>query len=58
MQTNDMLFLEDKIFIKQEDDKLSKVKLMIKPVEILILENILIFNEYKFFKDCNDITLI
>jgi len=53
-----MLFLGNKVFIKQKNDKLSKVKLIIKSMEILTLENILIFNECKLFKDRNNIILI
>ena len=52
------MFLEDEAFIKREDDKLNKVKLIAKPIKILTLKNILIFNKCKFFKDCNNITLI
>jgi len=55
---NNMLFLGNKIFIKWKNNKLNKVKLMAKPIEILTLKNILIFNKCKFFKDCNSITLI
>jgi len=58
MQMDDMLFLGNEIFIKRENNKLSKIKLIIKSMEILTLKNILIFNRYKFFKDRNDITLI
>ena len=53
-----MLFLENKIFIKRENNKLSKIKLIIKLIKILILKNTLIFNEYKLFKNRNDIILI
>jgi len=53
-----MLFLGNEIFIKRENDKLNKVKLIIKLIKILTLENILIFNECKLFKDRNNITLI
>ena len=58
MQMNNTLFLGDKTFIKWKNNKLSKVKLIIKSIEILILKNILIFNKCKLFKDCNNITLI
>jgi len=53
-----MLFLKDKIFIKWEDNKLNKVKLIVKLVKILISKNILIFNKCKLFKNYNNITLI
>ena len=53
-----MLFLGDKIFIKRKDNKLSKTKLIIKLIKILILENILIFNKCKLFKDYNNVILI
>ena len=53
-----MLFLRNKAFIKQKNNKLSKIKLIIKSIKILILKNTLIFNKCKFFKDRNNITLI
>jgi len=58
MQINDTLFLRNEIFIKQKNNKLNKIKLIIKLIKILILKNILIFNKCKFFKDRNNITLI
>ena len=53
-----MLFLRNKIFIKRKNDKLNKIKLIIKLIKILTSKNILIFNKYKLFKDCNDVILI
>jgi len=53
-----MLFLKDKIFIKKENNKLNKIKLIIKLMKILTLKNILIFNKCKLFKDRNNIILI
>ena len=55
---NNTLFLKNEVFIKWKDDKLSKVKLIVKSVKILILKNTLIFNKCKFFKDRNNVILI
>ena len=57
MQTNNMLFLRDKAFITQKNEKLNKANLLAKPVEILSTEKPLIFNGCKLFQDHDDITL-
>ena len=46
MQTNNILILTLKEFSVLEDDKLSKIKLLIKPKEALALKTLLIFNGY------------
>jgi len=53
-----MLFLGNKVFIKWKNNKLNKIKLIVKLMKILILENTLIFNRCKLFKNCNNIMLI
>ena len=44
MQTDNILILALKEFSVLEDNKLSKIKLLIKPKEALALETPLIFN--------------
>ena len=44
MQTNNTFILVSEEFLVLEDDKLSKVKLLIKLKEALVLKTLLIFN--------------
>ena len=46
MQTDNILILILKEFSVLEDNKLSKIKLLIKPKEVLVLKTLLIFNGY------------
>ena len=46
MQTNNTLILALEVFLVLEINKLSKVKLFIKPKEALVLKTPLIFNRY------------
>ena len=46
MQTNNILILILKEFSVLKNNKFSKVKLLIKPKEALVLETPLIFNRY------------
>jgi len=47
MQINNILFFINKAFKKFKDEKFKKVKLKIKPIEMLLLEMQLIFNSCK-----------
>ena len=44
MQTNNILILTLEEFSVLKDDKLSKIKLLVKLKEVLVLETLLIFN--------------
>ena len=46
MQTNNILILILEEFSVLKDNKLNKIKLLIKPKEALVLKTLLIFNRY------------
>ena len=46
MQTDNILILVLEEFLVLEDDKLNKIKLLIKLKEALVLKTLLIFNGY------------
>ena len=47
MQTDDILILGDNAFVELERIELKKAKLMVKPIESLARNTLLIFNGYK-----------
>ena len=51
MQTDDTLILGDDAFVELEYIKLEKAKLMVKPIESLARDTLLIFNGYKLVID-------
>ena len=46
MQTNNILILALEEFLVLENNKLSKIKLLVKPKEALVLKTPLVFSRY------------
>jgi hypothetical protein len=56
MQINDIIILINKQFLAQEEEELKQAKYTTKPKEKLIIINLLLFNNYVFLFQGNQIT--
>ena len=58
MQTDDILILGDNAFVELERIELKKAKLMVKPIESLARNTLLIFNGYKLVINGSSLNII
>jgi hypothetical protein len=56
MQINDIIILINKQFLAREEEELKQAKYTTKPKEKLIIINLLLFNNYVFLFQGNQIT--
>ena len=57
MQTNDILILRDDAFVELEYIKLKKAKLIVKLIESLARDILLMFNKYKLIINKSDFNI-